>query len=99
MTENPDKLELKKPLLYLGLFILVVAVFISIFNYASLVRRDEVYNQYQAETNQYISNNRQGLEKIFKDIIPNKKCEQSSSCHLINADDLAKLAPNQGLKD
>lgn len=73
MTSS-NKLDFKITfVILLGIFVLVGAL-VLVGNSLSNKRKQEVYNQYAQETNIWISQNKEGLRKLFTELFPNYHC-------------------------
>lgn len=103
MMENQENsLSFKKPLIYFGIFVFIVAVLTGILALVDRNHKNAVYNTYAAETNSYIDKNRGALVLLFTQIFPDSQTcypgEQNSICMRPNGNSLAQLLPST-LKD
>jgi hypothetical protein len=98
MTNTPEKLEIKRPLLYLLLFSLVIGVIFLGLTKLSDQRREDVYQKYASETESYIHRNRDGMKRIFTEIFPDKMLCDNYNCVAVDTDYIPKLI-SQDLKD
>lgn len=64
MTEDKN-LSFFKPLVFLGVFVLLVAALAFVMNRLNLERQERVYQTYASETNRYIDDNRGELIEIL----------------------------------
>jgi hypothetical protein len=101
---NHDRLEIKKPLLFLLSFIAVVGIIFFGLTQIDNSRKDQVYQRYAQETNQFIEKNHTGLVKLFTEVFPNEVCNYTyktstaDTCNHPSANDIANLT-TQELKD
>lgn len=102
METNSTKLSLRQPLIFLGTFVLIVAILIGILSIADRAHKEDIYNRYANETNSYINNNKQALVQLFTEVFPNTPtCQQynpTSPCQIEDGSKISKLLPST-LKD
>lgn len=102
MEDKNSNLSFKKPLVYFGIFVFIVAVLIGVLAIVDINHKNAVYNTYAAETNSYIDKNRGALILLFTQIFPDSQTcypgEQNSTCMRPNGNSLAQLLPST-LKD
>ncbi len=67
MTSN-SKLEFKTAFIVLFITSILIGGLVFTGNYLSNKRKQDVYNKYAAETNNWMSHNREGLDKVFSEV-------------------------------
>lgn len=99
MKNDPSKLNIIKPLLFLLGFVAFVGILFFVLSILNNQRKERIYRQYAQETESYIAKNRDGLTIIFNDLFPDSVCyDNSQSCRTSTGDEIAKLI-SQDMKD
>src|SRR3989338_9505009 len=95
MENDRKTLELKKPLIFFVVLIILLFLGFNLFQSFSNSRKAEVYNKYASETEKYISENRAVLTELFNNKFPNQDCDSYSTngCTKPYQDEIAKLVP------
>lgn len=97
MEQNPNNLSFTKPLLYLGVLILILAGLLALFVSINKQRAVKIYQTYAGETQEYIKQNKPQLLTLFNDIFPKKECLKETAlpqpCSHPAQDTISNLLP------
>lgn len=80
MKNDSEKLDLLKPAIAIFVLILLIGGGVFALNNLNKQRKNEVYQQYKAETEQYIQKNRPALTTLFETITSQKPCPVGTTC-------------------
>lgn len=80
MKNDSDKLDLIRPAIAILVILLVIGSAIFYLNSLDKQRKNEVYQQYKQETENYIEKNRPALTTLFETITSQKPCPVGTTC-------------------
>ncbi|GEM_PF-6863850 len=90
MNEDRRKLNLLTPLIALGVITLVIVVLMTVLTNVDKKRKQDVHDQYTAETQNWMKKNKKTLSNIFTEAIPNSCETQPNYYNCANGEDVTK---------
>ena len=80
MKNDSDKLDLVRPAIAILVILLIIGGAIFYLNSLDKQRKNEVYQQYKQETENYIEKNSPALITLFETITSQKPCDFGTTC-------------------